>query len=358
MTFYFRTMIQLGYLVGCLGLLNAPMTLWGSVGPDWAGDAHTTRQVFRFTTPAIATGAETVANPYGIPFAVVTVSEPLGAGWQDPASPFAISGVSEDGAWDLGPGGSIALTIPYVSPEVLAVGGERLDIYARVVAYQNPLALPEVEVPGSVLEDVTETIALLQPDILGQHMEIQWTARATDMAATTVTLLIGAKSQGGLVDSVEIHTRFHPVSVPSASFGAWAAAFYPEPFDPAARAFEADPDGIGIPNGLTYYLGLNRGYFGPALRSEGTEANRLLFSHRRQSVETPDVVGSYQWSTDLARWHEGGEEGDGLTVDFGFPEAGIHPIQEGWLLVAAIAEPELPPRLHVRLRVVKTENLP
>ncbi len=356
MRFDSQTILSIGIWAGCLGLLAAPVNLRGSGAPDWAGDENTTHQVFRFTTPATTTGPETAANPYGDPVAVITVSEPVGVGWQDPNNPFALSGVSEDGAWDLGPGGSIALTIPYVPPELPATGVERLDIYARVVAYQNPMALPQVDVPGLELEEIEETIVLLQPDVIGRYMEIQWTARAADLVADSFTLLLQATSQGGLVDSVEIHTRFHPAAEPPVGFSAWAEALYPEVTDPAARAFGADPDGSGIPNGLKYYLGLDRAATGPALRCEGMEANRLLFSHRNKSGETPDAAGSYQWSTDLTQWHEGGGEADGLTVEFDFPEEGLHPAMEGRQLVAALAEPELPSRLHVRLRVTKTEE--
>jgi len=284
--------------------------------PQWAGAANTTEQNFRFTTPHLQAGAEALRNPYGNPQAAVVVTAPFGTGWQDPTAAFSTSGVNEDGAWDLGPEGTITVTLPF-APTLTDPGlSYRLEFHVRLVAYEIPVALPVVTAPGLGLEGVSSSVVTVKQETLGRYRAVTWTAAAAVAQGNAVSLLFTATSQGALIDEIEVHTRYTVVGVPQHAFSSWIAQAYPDQSDPAVIGFTATPLGDGVANGLKYYLGIDPGAQATPFTIVSADATTLVFTHSRNRQETPDVVGVYEWSLDLKEWLESGASLGAVSTSF------------------------------------------
>jgi hypothetical protein len=284
--------------------------------PSWSGDSGTTHAGYQFTTNAVNPPPEGLVNPYGTPSATISVSEPLGAGWQDPSFSFTISGVNADGAWDLGPDGSIAITLP-MAPENADPGlFYRVEFYVYAVAYEIPVQLPVISAPGLSLENISSNSVIVKQDTLGRYKGITWTAEAEVLSGNTVTLLLAATSAGALIDSVDIYTRYTLLGEPTYVYDAWTTANFPDVTDPSIIGFEASPDSDGISNGLKYFLGRERNATGPVISIESADTSSMVFRHTRNKTGTPDVIGAYQWSSDLINWQADGENANGISVNF------------------------------------------
>lgn len=303
------------------GPLAVAVALLGGVGalaaqPDWAGDPDTTRQLFLFTSNAITAQPETVQNPYGSPWADVVVVEPAGTGWQDPQRQFTTPGVNEDGAWDIGPGGTITLGLPFAPPLGDPGLSYRIEFHVRLVAYEIPVAMPVITAPGLQLENVTSSVVTVKQDTLGRYREVTWTAAADVPAGNSASLLFTATSQGAVIDDIDVYTRYTVVGEPLHSFSGWIAQAYPGQSDPAVVGFHAVPDGDGIPNGLKYYLGQQPGIFAVPISIVSADATTFIFTHTRNRQDTPDVTGRYEWSLDLSNWLQDGESLGDISTSF------------------------------------------
>ena len=79
-------------------------------------------------------------------------------------------------------------------------------------------------------------------------------------------------------------------------------------------AFNADPDGDGIPNGLESFLGTLPGSSSSAMSNIAKTGNGISMQHSRNSDLASDITASYHWSTDLSTWNTSGETINGTTV--------------------------------------------
>lgn len=79
-------------------------------------------------------------------------------------------------------------------------------------------------------------------------------------------------------------------------------------------AFNADPDGDGIPNGLESFLGTLPGSSSSAMSNIAKTSNGISMSHSTNSDLASDITASYQWSSDLTTWNASGDTVNGTTV--------------------------------------------
>lgn len=321
--------------------------------PTWAGEAGTTWQAYQFTTDSTQPVPEMLDNEYGAPTAAVTVTSPFGTGWQDPAVAFSTPGVDADGAWDIGPAGSIAISLPMAPPNDDPGLFYRVDFHVYVIAYEIPVALPVISAPGLVLEGVASSSVVVKQETIGRYKGLTWTAAADILSGNTATILLTATAAGAVVDSVTIHTRYTRMGEPGFVYAAWTEANYPGVTDPAIIGFEAAPDLDGIGNGLKYYLGWTRGRSGPVMLVESAAPAALVFRHTRNKTGTPDISGAYEWSSDLVSWHGDGETAGGLAVAFTSLTTDTSPPDFDWVETTATVTSGSTAHLFVRLTVTQ-----
>lgn len=338
-------------------LVSLASGIAGATTPSWVGEPSTTAQIYRFTTNNPNPLPEELANPHGMPAAVVSVNPPQGEGWFGPDSLFP--GVDNEGTWDLGPSpdGFITVSLPFAPPQFDPGLFYELELFIYLVAYEIPVALPQVLLPGLEPTNVTSGAVTVKPDVLGRYRGLTWTASVTVPEGNQLTIRFAATASGALVDSIAIHTRYTLAGEPSGlvdSFAAWVGRTYPAETNPAVIGFTASPDGDGLANGLKYFLGLERGESTPALLIAAFEQSALTFTHPRSKKILPDISARYEWSTDLITWHDSGTSNNGVRVDF-TPEVidESHPDREIVRVLAAITE-GAPAAFFVRLSVTQT----
>lgn len=140
-------------------------------------------------------------------------------------------------------------------------------------------------------------------------------------------------------------------AVDFSGYDAWRDVEYPGETDPAVIGFTAAPFGQALPNGFRYYLG-NGENDAAILTLSGQTGADWVYRHPRVEPARSDVGASYEWSTDLEHWQDGGESRGGVTVDFttsaGAPDAsGIVSVE-----VRATPSGVAVDRLFVRLKLV------
>lgn len=324
--------------------------------PEWAGEEGTSRQVYRFTSENAEPLPETLNNPHGSPDASVLVTEPFGSGWQDPSDPFSLSGVEEDGAWDLGPQGNITVSVPFAEEAPANGGSHQLEFFVRFVAYETPVALPVVEMPGGlVLEDEEMDTTIVKQEDLGRYVATTWSA-VTDVAdANETTFVFAATDDGALIDLLDIHTRLLSADDSLQGFEGWANEAYPDSDDLAVTGFNAAPEGDGIPNGVKYFLGRQPGNSGPVTVPVNSGSNNFTFTHTRNKKSTDDVEAAYEWSTNLRQWHGEGASADGVSVSFSSAVSEQSDEDFDVITVTANGSPSMPGSLFVRLKVGKVK---
>lgn len=97
-------------------------------------------------------------------------------------------------------------------------------------------------------------------------------------------------------------------------FESWIGKYYPGVTDPAIVGPAADPDHDGVSNLIESQLGTNPSVSSPGLLLVSSSGNSLTFQHSRADVPVAGVTVSYQWSTDLASWHDSGASVGGISV--------------------------------------------
>ena len=136
----------------------------------------------------------------------------------------------------------------------------------------------------------------------------QYTQTIEVPASTTHALLYVISGAQSVIAFDQI-TATEQVSVND--FANWAAN---NGLTGSDAAFDADPDGDGIPNGLESFLGTS-----PDSRSVGMSniskiSNGVSMQHSKNADVSTDVSASYEWSTDLSSWNASGASADGTTV--------------------------------------------
>lgn len=200
--------------------------------PSWYGDSNTTRQGYTFTSGSLSPTPEIHENPYGTPVATVVLGT-FSDGWQDPLAPYDLAGVDDDGAWDLGKGGTINLTFQ-IAPFAAAPGTTyRVDFQVYTVAYYGITALPSLDTLGLSANDLTLTQNTVANDPLfpgATWQGLKWTGYFENQTSSTISFQIKAPANNtSVVDTFEVFTLVTVIPEPSAFLliltpaAAWAA---------------------------------------------------------------------------------------------------------------------------------------
>jgi len=142
--------------------------------------------------------------------------------------------------------------------------------------------------------------------------------------------------------------------VPDLTYAAWIASY---PGVGSQTAFDDDPDGDGIRNGLENYLGTDPGQpsgGGQGLTQVAGTPLKFTFRHTRSHTAATDVTAGYEWSPDLAQWYAAGATGNGVTVTLA-PTVIINraPPQNDEIEVTATVTGGSTEKLFVRLNVTR-----
>ena len=115
--------------VGGMNVVSAANPL-----PAWYGEPGSTRTDYIFDNASLTPAPSLTENPFGSPAATVTLGQ-FAAGWQRPNT-YDLSGVDNDGAWDLGKAGSISVTVPFAQTVPLAGMNFSVDFQVYSVDYR------------------------------------------------------------------------------------------------------------------------------------------------------------------------------------------------------------------------------
>jgi len=210
--------LRLPWVIGAALSLPVLMALAQPIpAPSWSADPTVTFQSYLFTTDSLTPTPDSVANAFGDPEAWVVFVPYIGVGtgWQDPDQ---ISIQRDGGAWDLGPDGSITVSVPFAPPTAQLEPGYRylVNLFVQVVYEPTPgfYHLPDIILSTmSVVESSTNPM-------FAQDGFFWWgllTGESTfeTLTSNSVTVLIDATgSTGSLVDTVVIYTRYEVIPEP------------------------------------------------------------------------------------------------------------------------------------------------
>ena len=199
--------------------------------PAWYGEPDTTRQGYEFTNGGVNPVPEILENPYGTPTSSVTLGG-FATGWQNPASPTDLSGVAEDGAWDIGTAGTITVMLKVAEdpPETGTFYRIQFQVYA--VAYLGITGLPGLDTMGLSAEDLTlsQSLVAVDPQFPGATWQgLKWTGTFDNVTTNQVAFAVKAPGNNiSVVDTFEVFTQVTLVPEPSsvlmilASLFAWS----------------------------------------------------------------------------------------------------------------------------------------
>lgn len=139
----------------------------------------------------------------------VFVDSPMGVGWVDPEGPNQSFTRGDSGAWDLGPAGSIAVTVP-----LWDVGNETRDVEfaVNVVAFDGFFDLPTFSIVGHEMTGLDLQEQTLESTPPWESWKSRsWSGTLGGIVAEELTFLISAHpSSGSLVDTLELYAIPEP----------------------------------------------------------------------------------------------------------------------------------------------------
>lgn len=213
MTNIFRTLVFLGPLL----MIGSTVTLHAEVAlpePVWAreGDALYLNHQFLTNDPNSSPG--TAENSHGLVLSEVFVDSPMGTGWRNPDNPDEYFAREESGgAWDLGPLGTISITIPTWKPDLETFpAGREVEFVVNVIGYRGLLELPTLSIAGHGMTGVSFQEGPVELDApFGAWLYGSWSGTLTGVTENELTFLVSADPMAGsLVDTVEIHVIPEP----------------------------------------------------------------------------------------------------------------------------------------------------
>jgi hypothetical protein len=135
------------------------------------------------------------------------------------------------------------------------------------------------------------------------------------------------------------------------TFAAWIGGHDFSSYPGADLSADGDADHDGIPNALENILGSDPAATNPGLTNVSASGGSLIFSHTRNANPASDLSAGYQWSADLANWHDNGVASGGISVTCGEP-AVITPGDPDLVEVTATVS-GAPARVFIRLMAVQ-----
>lgn len=214
------TTLHLRSLVALLSVCGFSAATAATPLPLWYGDDGTTRQGYLFTSGVVNPTPEILESPYGMPTATVAVGG-FSDGWQDPASEFDLTGVLEDGAWDLGIAGTITVMLEAAQDPPPPGTFYRIDFQVYAVSYLGITALPTLDTLGLTAGDLTITQSFVAVDPLfpgASWQGLTWTGFYDNMDTNLISFAVKAPfNNTSVVDTYEVFTRVTLVPEPSSA---------------------------------------------------------------------------------------------------------------------------------------------
>ena len=124
-----------------------------AVVPSWSGEPGTTHYSYQFSTSDSTPAPDLAQSSFASPALTVTPGF-ASSGWQDPGQEFTSPGVAEDGAWDLGNGGVISISLPIAAAAASSGTTYRIDFVIYAVSYIVPNSLPVLSAVGLSPQDL------------------------------------------------------------------------------------------------------------------------------------------------------------------------------------------------------------
>ena len=187
--------------------------------PDWFGGPFSTRYGWTFDSDDLTPAPAIADNAHGSPASTVTLTE-FADGWQDPGSSIPeLTGVTMDGAWDLGMSGDIAIDLQFAASPPAPGTHYRVDLQVYVIAYQGLIALPSLDVVGLPSEELALEQSTLAPDPVFPFFSwegMAWTGTYDNLATNDLSIRVSAPADNtSVVDAIEVSTTYTVVPEPS-----------------------------------------------------------------------------------------------------------------------------------------------
>ena len=237
-------------ILACFAASLAAPGFAGDYLPGWQTDPGTTLTLFRFTGASLLPEPELENNPFGGCTAAVETG-PFASGWQDPEDPFALSGLDGDGAWDLGAGGLVSLWLDFAPPLTEPGSYYRVDVFVRAVSYLGISSLPGLVLPAhpDAVLSLDSGMLAADPIFPGASWNYQiWTTTLEAVTSPHLAIELRAPSNGSVVDSFRVQTRYTLMPGPYGPAGAKITALRP-----AAEPGFFDLEFVAVP-GLTLFV--------------------------------------------------------------------------------------------------------